>query len=198
LQRGEDVDWKIHQQLFQSWFKIGLFTFGGGYAMLPMIEKEVVERRGWASAEEIMDIFALSQSLPGAIAINSSIFLGYRLAGVTGAVVAAAGVVMPSLLIILGIAVFFTSLKENRAVSAAFTGIRAAVAGLIAAAALRITCASCRSWIAFALALLSLLINLFTDIHAVWVILCGGLIGIVIHYYLPGRVKLRKSGDEKP
>lgn len=74
--------------------------------MLPMIEKEVVERRGWASAEEIMDIFALSQSLPGAIAINSSIFLGYRLAGVTGAVVAAAGVVMPSLLIILGIAVF--------------------------------------------------------------------------------------------
>ncbi|HKM18284.1 MAG TPA: chromate transporter, partial [Limnochordia bacterium] len=124
------MNWKLYLQLFESWFKVGLFTFGGGYAMLPMIEKEVIDRRSWASDDEIMDIFALSQSLPGAIAINSAIFLGYRLAGVMGAIAAAAGVVLPSLLIILVIAAFFASFMENRLIVSAFTGIRAAVVGL--------------------------------------------------------------------
>ncbi len=165
--------------------------------MLPMIEKEVIERRAWASTDEIVDIFALAQSLPGAIAINSAIFLGYRLAGVLGAIVAAIGVVLPSLLVILGIAIFFVSFKENKAIMAAFTGIRAAVVGLVAAAAVRITRSSCRSVTAGVLALLSLLINLFTDIHAMWVILSGALVGIVIYYYLPGKVSIRESGDEQ-
>src|SRR5690554_7214801 len=93
------------RELFSAWFKIGLFTFGGGYAMLPLIEKEVIDRKGWATTVEIMDIFALSQSIPGAIAINTSIFLGQRLAGIGGAVVAALGVVIPSVVVILLIAV---------------------------------------------------------------------------------------------
>lgn len=180
------MDWKLCRQLFSSWFKIGLFTFGGGYAMLPMIEKEVIERRGWASDEEMMDIFALSQSLPGAIAINSSIFIGYRLAGAAGAVAAAVGVVMPSLLVIMGIAAFFVSFKENKVITAAFTGIRAAVVGLVAAAAVRITRSNCRSAAAGLLALASLLISVFTDIHAMWVILAGGLIGVAINIRKPG------------
>ncbi|MDI9419993.1 MAG: chromate transporter [Firmicutes bacterium] len=190
------MNWKLYLQLFESWFKVGLFTFGGGYAMLPMIEKEVIDRRSWASDDEIMDIFALSQSLPGAIAINSAIFLGYRLAGVMGAIAAAAGVVLPSLLIILVIAAFFASFMENRLIVSAFTGIRAAVVGLVAAAAVRITGANCRSIGAVVLAFLSLVINLFTGIHAMWVIVSGALVGIVL-YYLPRRGNSKIPGDEQ-
>lgn len=187
---------ELYWQLFSSWFKIGLFTFGGGYAMLPLIEKEVVERRRWAAQEEIIDIFALSQSLPGAIAINSAIFLGYRLGRVGGAVVSAVGVVLPSMLVILGIAVFFTTLKGNAAVMAAFTGIRAAVAGLITAAAVRIARSSIRNLAAVILAALSLGISLFTEIHAAWVILFGAMAGIIIFYYLPQRAYLSTNAGE--
>lgn len=187
---------ELYWQLFSSWFKIGLFTFGGGYAMLPLIEKEVVERRRWAAQEEIIDIFALSQSLPGAIAINSAIFLGYRLGRVGGAVVSAVGVVLPSMLVILGIAVFFTTLKGNAAVMAAFTGIRAAVAGLITAAAVRIARSSIRNLAAVILAALSLGISLFTEIHAAWVILFGAMAGIIIFYYLPQRSNSSTNAGE--
>ena len=187
---------ELYWQLFSSWFKIGLFTFGGGYAMLPLIEKEVVERRRWAAQEDIIDIFALSQSLPGAIAINSAIFLGYRLGRVGGAVVSAVGVVLPSMLVILGIAVFFTTLKGNAAVMAAFTGIRAAVAGLITAAAVRIARSSIRNLAAVILAALSLGISLFTEIHAAWVILFGAMAGIIIFYYLPQRSNSSTNAGE--
>ena len=187
---------ELYWQLFSSWFKIGLFTFGGGYAMLPLIEKEVVERRGWPAQEEIIDIFALSQSLPGAIAINSAIFLGYRLGRVGGAVVSAVGVVLPSMLVILGIAVFFTTLKGNAAVMAAFTGFRAAVAGLITAAAVRIARSSIRNLAAVILAALSLGISLFTEIHAAWVILFGAMAGIIIFYYLPQRSNSSTNAGE--
>ena len=91
---------KEYWDLFVSWFKMGLFTFGGGYAMLPMIQKEVIEKHGWATEDEVMDYYAIGQCTPGIIAVNAATFIGYKIKGVTGGIVATFGVVAPSLIII--------------------------------------------------------------------------------------------------
>lgn len=126
-------------ELFKSIFKIGAFTFGGGYAMIPLIEKEVVDNQGWISKEEFMDILVVSQSLPGALAINASIFLGYKISGVAGAILALLGVILPSFLIILVIAAFFMKFRHNHYVNAAFMGITAAVPMLVLVGALSLS-----------------------------------------------------------
>lgn len=195
--RGDGVGWRLYWELLTAWFKVGLFTFGGGYAMLPLIEKEVIDRKGWATHEEILDIFALAQSLPGAIAINTAIFLGQRLAGIAGAIAAAIGVVLPSLLVILVIAIYFTAFQTNPQIMAAFSGIRAAVAGLVAAAAVRISVSSCRSIFAFILAGISLVLNLRTSIHAGWIILGGALIGLIYYYLWPVWTKKHNTGGKR-
>lgn len=126
-------------QLFKSIFKIGAFTFGGGYAMIPLIEKEVVDNKKWISKEEFMDVLLVSQSLPGALAINTSIFLGYKIAGFMGAILALLGVVLPSFLIILVIAAFFMQFRNNYYVNAAFMGTSAAVPMLVLIGALSLS-----------------------------------------------------------
>ncbi len=98
-------------KLFMSFFKIGLFTFGGGFAMIPLIEKEIVDTRKWIHREDIIDLFAISQSIPGAVAINTATLVGYKVAGRIGAIVATAGVALPSIVIISLIAVFFVRLQ---------------------------------------------------------------------------------------
>lgn len=118
--------------LFKTFFRIGLFTLGGGYAMIPLIEAEVVNKRKWIDKTMFMDLIAVAQSCPGVFAINLSIFIGYRLQGVRGAVVTALGTAMPSLLIILAIAMFFQNFQDVAWVAAAFAGIRPAVVALIA------------------------------------------------------------------
>ena len=123
--------------LFWAFFRVGAFTFGGGYAMLPLLEAEVVTAKGWAGRDEVMDDYALAQSLPGVIAVNTSLLLGYRLAGVFGAVMAGLGVILPSILVITGVAVFFAKFMENPVVARVFQGVRAGVVGLIFVAALR-------------------------------------------------------------
>lgn len=188
------MDWKLYRELFITWFKIGLFTFGGGYAMLPLIEKEVIDKKGWADQQEILDIFALSQSIPGAIAINSAIFLGQRLGGVGGAIVSALGVVLPSVLVILSIAIFFVSFLENYIVMKAFSGIRAAIIGLVAAAALNIALSSAKNAPAVIIVVVSSLVNLFTDINAALVILLGAFSGIIIYYVIPKRAHKQREG----
>lgn len=190
------MKWKLYKEIFISWFKIGLFTFGGGYAMLPLIEKEVIDRKGWATREEIMDIFALSQSIPGAIAINTSIFLGQRLAGIGGAIVAALGVVIPSVIVILLIAVYFMTFQNNSTVMAVFAGIRAAIVGLVSAAAVRITSASCGDHIAVVFVIISVLVNQFTQIHAAWIIAFGAIAGIFIYYFMPNRMNSKDVGED--
>ncbi|KGN98329.1 chromate transporter [Porphyromonas gingivicanis] len=118
--------------LFRTFFQIGLFTFGGGYAMLPLIEHEVVERHKWFSQNEFLDLFAVAQSLPGVFAVNISIFVGYRLDRFRGGFVAAIATILPSFLVLLGIALFFENIQENRYVIAIMQGIRPAVVALIA------------------------------------------------------------------
>lgn len=116
--------------LFITFAKIGTFTIGGGYAMLPLIEREIINR-GWISKEDFIDLFAVAQSMPGIFAVNISIFVGYRLRGFTGSVVCALGCILPSFLIILIIALFFTQVKDNVWVEKIFKGLRPAVVALI-------------------------------------------------------------------
>ena len=101
-------------ELFRSFFKIGLFTFGGGYAMVPLIEAEIIERRRWLPQGEFLDLLTLAQSSPGPIAVNTSVFIGYKVRGLRGAVAASLGAVLPSFLIILIVAIFFAGIRHNR------------------------------------------------------------------------------------
>lgn len=121
----------MYWTLFITFVRIGAFTIGGGYAMLPLIQREVVDR-GWMSKEGFIDLFAVAQSLPGVFAVNISIFVGYKLKKLTGSVICALGTILPSFLIILAIALFFTQFRENEWVEKAFKGLRPAVVALIA------------------------------------------------------------------
>lgn len=120
-------------QLFWTYLKIGTFTLGGGYAMLPLIQREVVDRKGWIDEEEFLNMIALAQAAPGLIAVNSAIFIGWRIDGWKGVAGAVLGAVLPSFLIILAIAIVFSEWKELPAVEAVFKGVRPAVVALIAA-----------------------------------------------------------------
>ena len=117
--------------IFASFFKIGAFTFGGGYAMIPLIEREVIDRRAWVARQEFLDLLTLAQSVPGPISLNTAVFVGYRMRGLWGAAAALAGTVLPSFVIILLIALFFADVRQNPVVDAAFKGMRPAVVALI-------------------------------------------------------------------
>ncbi len=119
------------RELFFSFMKIGIFTFGGGYAMIPLIDREVIERRGWVERDEFVDLLTIAQSIPGALALNSSAFVGYKSRGYIGAVTSVCGVVFPSFVILLLVAVFFASVRDNEIVAAAFNGMRPAVVALM-------------------------------------------------------------------
>jgi chromate transporter len=124
-------DLKIYRELFGTFFKIGAFTFGGGWAMISIIEKEVVDKKKWLTKEEFVDALAVSQSLPGILAVNISIYTGNKLRALRGSIAATLGTVLPSFLIILAIAMFFARIYEHPAVIAIFNGIRPAVVALI-------------------------------------------------------------------
>ncbi|MFI3317581.1 MAG: chromate transporter [Rikenellaceae bacterium] len=117
--------------LLFSFMKIGVFTFGGGYAMIPLIRGEVIERRGWIENKEFMDLLTLAQSIPGPIALNSSAFVGYKMRGYIGAITSVMGVILPSFTILLIIAIFFSAIRYNPIVDAAFKGMRPVVVALI-------------------------------------------------------------------
>ena len=118
-------------QLFGSFLKIGLFTFGGGYAMIPLIRREVTEHRHWIDDREFIDLLTLAQSSPGPIALNTSVFVGYKMYGCSGAVAALMGIVVPAFTVILLVAIFFANIRQNPIVDAAFKGMRPAVVALI-------------------------------------------------------------------
>ena len=125
----------MYWQLFVSFLKIGAFTFGGGWAMISIIEREIVDKHHWIEKDDFLDLLAIAQSLPGILAVNIATAVGDKLRGLKGGIVAAAGTILPSFLIILAIAIFLTPdmIKNNRAISAVFMGIRPAVVALIIA-----------------------------------------------------------------
>ncbi len=174
-------------QLFWTFFKVGLVSFGGGYAMIPLIQDEAVERYGWLTTTQYMDAIAVTGMSPGPIATNTAIYIGYTQAGVMGAVVSAAGMVLPSLLIILIVASVFKRIQDNQRMRDAFYGLRAVITGLIIYAAIlfavRNELFSGLNWTTLAMVIIflgSLVALLRYRIHPIYVILISGLVGIAI------------------
>jgi len=158
-------------QLFYTYLKIGTFTLGGGYAMLPLIQREVVDRKKWIDEEEFLNMIALAQAAPGLIAVNSAIFIGWRIGGWKGVCGAVLGAVLPSFLIILAIAMVFSEWKELPAVEAAFKGIRPAVVALIAAPLFKMAKAAKISWLTSLIPIAAALLIWLGHVNPVWVIL---------------------------
>jgi chromate transporter len=183
----------IYLQIFSTFFKIGATTFGGGYAMLPIIRREVVEKHRWIDGEEFVDVLAVAQSSPGAVAINSAVFVGARLKGVPGAVAALLGSVLPSFLVILTIAIFFTRYTEYPAVIAAFAGIRPAVAALIAAAVVKLGKPVFKKGEALIYAAGFLALSAGFGVHPILVILLGCGTGLVTTW-----LSLRQEKEGEP
>ncbi len=157
-------------QIIMVFAKIGAFTIGGGYAMIPLIEAEVV-RRGWVDEKEFPDIVALSQSAPGIMAVNMSIFTGHKLHGTKGSVAAAFGTVLPSFVIILLIAMFLSNFQDNPVVVRIFNGIRPVVVSLIAAPTVKMARKSNTRWWAWALTIGALLLVAFLNVSPIWILL---------------------------
>lgn len=166
-------------ELFISIFKIGAFTFGGGYAMIPLIEEEVVTKRNWIKKEEFMDILVVSQSLPGALAINTSIFLGYKIAGFIGAVAALLAVILPSFMIIILIATFFMKFRDNEIVNAAFKGISAAVPMLVLVGAISLSRGLKKNTRTVLTIIISVIALSFFDINPILIIAIAAIFGIL-------------------
>ena len=171
---------KLLLQLFLSFAKVGVMTFGGGYAMIPILEREIIEHRGWATEEELMDYYAVGQCTPGVIAVNTATFIGYKVAGTIGGVVATLGVVFPSLVIITVIAGILTSFADIPAVKSAFAGIRVCVCVLIFNAVLKLWKKAVVDKVTMVLFLAVCLLSVFFDISPIlFVVLCAAA-GIVL------------------
>lgn len=173
-------DRKLLWQIFLSFFKIGPVTFGGGYAMIPLIEREVVSRRKWVKVEDVTDVFAVSESVPGAIAINSATFIGYRIAGVRGAIAAMTGVLLPTFLIVIGLSISFLYFKDHPKMVAAFVGIRPAIVALIAFAGYKIGKMAVIDKTTLTLVVVTVLLLLVVHLHPVLIIVSGAAVGILL------------------
>ena len=172
--------------LFWTFFKIGLFTFGGGYAMIATVKEAVVEKKKWLDEEEFLQIIAIAESTPGPIAINMATYVGYKKKGVLGSALATFGVVLPSLVIIFLISLFLEPFMANKYVAYAFTGIRCAVAFLILRAGFNLLAKVGKKplpIITFGVVLAALLaLEWFAvNVSAIWWILGGGLLGIFVY-----------------
>lgn len=167
-------------EIFLIYFKIGAFTIGGGYAMIPLIQQEIVEKKNWMSEEEFMDMFAVIQSAPGPLAVNSAVFLGYKVGGVLGAITATLGAVLPSFIIILLIATFFRDIREYAFMQAIFNGVRPAVVALIIAAVYKLTKSSHLTKSGIFISIGSLLILIFFGLSPIWLIVLSAILGIFI------------------
>ena len=161
-------------QLFLAFAKVGVMTFGGGYAMIPILEREIVDNHGWATNEELMDYYAVGQCTPGVIAVNTATFIGYKTAGVPGGVIATLGVVFPSVVIITLIAGLITRFADIPAVKSAFAAVRVCVCVLIFNSVLKLWKGAVKDKAALVLFLAVFLLSVFFDISPiVFVLLCG-------------------------
>ena len=173
-------------ELFYTFFKLGLFTFGGGYAMIPQIKEIVIEKKKWLTEEEMLEILAISESTPGPIAINSATFIGYRQKKVLGSIAATLGVVLPSLIVIFIISLFFDAFLANQFVGYAFIGIKACVAFLITKAGLEMLLKMkknifnvCIFSIVF---ILMIIFELFSvNFSSIYFIMIGGLFSVIFN-----------------
>ena len=174
--------------LFTSFFKIGAFTFGGGYAMIPLIQGEISEKKGWITDEEILDIIAIAESTPGPIAINMATFVGYKICGFWGAFFSTLGVVLPSVIIILIISFVLREFAQLKPVKYAFFGIRAGVLALIVKALYSMYKKSPKNLVSYIIMALSFIAVAVFDINVLLVIIACGVVGLVTAFSAKRRV----------
>lgn len=179
--------------LFFTFARIGVCTFGGGYAMLPILQREVVEKRGWAKDEELTDYFAIGQCTPGIIAVNTATFIGYKLRGYVGGVVATLGLVFPSLVIITIIAACLSNFADIPVVQHALAGVNACVVALIATSVLKLGKSTLKNALSVGIFLVVLVLGFVVGVSPVILIVAAGLVGYVVY----GLLKASKGGEGK-
>lgn len=190
--------------LFITFFKIGLFTFGGGYAMIALIEDEVSTKKKWISKEELADVITIAESTPGPIAINSATYIGYKISKVLGSAVATMGVVLPSLIIIFAISMFFDLFMSFEIVEYAFLGIKCAVGLIILRTGWKMIKSFKKTplhWILFAIAIIGIsIINIFAiKFSSVYFVLLGAIVGLFVYFLDKNKQKIEsaKGGEGK-
>ena len=179
--------------LFITFAKVGVMTFGGGYAMLPILEREVVTNHGWATSEEMLDYYAIGQCTPGVIAVNVATFIGNRKRGIPGGIVATLGVIFPSLLIILSLASVLQLFQDNVYVQKAFGGIRIAVCALIASTVIKLAKKTIRSIIAAVITIATLCLELFLGVSPVIIVASVIVFGLIMYF----ATREKKKEEEK-
>ena len=176
-------------ELFCTFLKIGGFTFGGGYAMIPLIQKETVENKGWITDDDILEIIAIAESTPGPIAINSATFVGYRTAGFWGAFAATFGVVLPSFVIILAISFVLRQFQEIKAIRYAFNGIRAGVLALLFKALWSMYKKAPKNWVSYVVMAAAFVLTAFLNVNVLYVIIGCAAFGLVTSLFLKKEVE---------
>ena len=167
-------------ELYVTFFKIGIMTFGGGYAMLPLLQTEIVEKHAWATKEEILNYFAVGQCTPGIIAVNTSTFIGYKRAKIPGGIIATLGFISPSILIILVIAKILNQFMDNVWVAHAFAGIRAAVCALVLKSIISMWKSGVKNAGGIILFLIAFVLVAFVGLSSVWPVICTMVLGILL------------------
>jgi len=185
----------IYMQLFTTFFRIGAFTFGGGYAMIPIIQKEAVEKRKWIKDEDIIDLLAIAESTPGVLAVNSATFVGYNVGGFFGSLCATVGVILPSFIIILILSGFYLAFRQNVWVDYAFRGIKAGVCVLLLKSFMKLFKALDKKPFHMTLLVIAIIASAFIDIESFIIILSGGIIGYIYCTFF--RDKSIKKGSEE-
>ena len=187
----------LYLKLFISFFKIGAFTFGGGWAMIPLIEREVVDKQNWIKREDFVDALAIAQSLPGVLAVNISILIGNKLRGLKGCLMATLGTILPSFLIILAIAIWFVQTSDNPVVERIFKGIRPAVVALIVSPVFR-TAKTARINIKTVIIPIIVALSIWLGgISPIWFVLLGAIGGILYCNHVIASSKQKSNKEEK-
>ena len=170
---------KNYLELFKVFFKIGALTFGGGYAMIPVIEREIIENKKWIDEKMMLDIIAIAESTPGVLAVNCATFTGYKVAGFLGSIMATLGVILPSFFIVLLISLIFPTVIKNEYVSYIFDGIKAGIVVLIFGAGFKLSKAIEKNIFNIILFIVALCMALFTKVNVIYILLACAVVGIV-------------------
>lgn len=166
-------------ELFIIFLKIGTFTIGGGYAMVPLIEKEVVDKKRWIDRDDFLDMLALAQSAPGPIAVDVAVFVGYKVAGVPGSIVSVLGSILTAFVVLLATAVYFMGVKDNVIIGRIFNGIRPAVVALIAAPVIRLGKSAKINRKTIIIPVITVILVAFLNVNPIYVILASILVGLL-------------------
>jgi chromate transporter len=178
--KRDKSSWNLLLPIFWVFFRISPISFGGGYAIIPVLEQEVIKKRQWMKPEDIADVLVVSQTIPGAVAINAATFIGYRIAGVKGAVAAAVGMSLPAVLIAIGLASALLAFRDEPKVAAAMDGMKPAAAALIFYAGLRVFKPMKKNWLMLGLLAVALIVLMANIVSPIMMISGGALIGFLL------------------